>query len=418
MPVFPCDFPSRFRTLLLMVLFTLGACSGGGGGGDGDSSDSSTDTGTGDSRSRNLVASITLGGLQSAWIDPVSLTMGGGNVNEMVFSSDVPIYIDGVRTGDTTYYEFDITGNLLAEGDYRYWFMGVWDPSLLGGSPSVVLPPAQFHAGAFPSGSYSFKISNPQNATATINIYNSRKDDTNLGSGALALNFFVYSLAGEANGLLDSESDAAIIQTYMNNIFGQAGINIGSINLEFRQDVNAFVQVQSEAGMLAFLETASRGSAGRSDYGINCFIMPKLYRGTLGLDGAIPGPGSVHGTAASGLIAQAASMRYAASGYSVKDTDQYILAKILAHEIGHYLGLFHTTERDGSAIPTLADTPKCTPENDTDDDGAVSGPECRGLGAESLMFWTFDLDLVLSGDFQIGMSSQESQVANTHPSVY
>jgi hypothetical protein len=31
----------------------------------------------------------------------------------------------------------------------------------------------------------------------------------------------------------------------------------------------------------------------------------------------------------------------------------------MAHEIGHYLGLFHTTETDGSTTDPLDDTPNC-----------------------------------------------------------
>ncbi len=60
---------------------------------------------------------------------------------------------------------------------------------------------------------------------------------------------------------------------------------------------------------------------------------------------------------------------------------------MLFHEIAHFMGLFHTTETDGTVSDPLNDTPKCLPQKDANHDGLVSVSECAGNGAENLMFW-------------------------------
>jgi len=59
--------------------------------------------------------------------------------------------------------------------------------------------------------------------------------------------------------------------------------------------------------------------------------------------------------------------------------------RILAHEIGHALGLFHLSEASGVQLEGLADTPTCL--RDVDGDGRVGAADCPEA-ARNLMFWT------------------------------
>ncbi len=105
------------------------------------------------------------------------------------------------------------------------------------------------------------------------------------------------------------------------------------------------------------------------------------------LSGSIPVP-PLAGTARSGIALDA----------QLVDADPVWAGQVIAHEIGHALGLFHTTEGElvrsgGASGPVRAlhdlldDTPACPPEADHDRDGLLALDECRNHDAANLMFW-------------------------------
>jgi hypothetical protein len=105
------------------------------------------------------------------------------------------------------------------------------------------------------------------------------------------------------------------------------------------------------------------------------------------VSGGIPVP-PLLGTRRSGVAVNA----------SVVDLDPGRAGQVMAHEIGHALGLYHTTEGsfaqpDASSAAVaindqLDDTPACPRQADRDGDGALSPAECAGFDARNLMFWT------------------------------
>jgi hypothetical protein len=99
----------------------------------------------------------------------------------------------------------------------------------------------------------------------------------------------------------------------------------------------------------------------------------------LALAGGIPVP-PLGGTARSGVLVNAPFVAH----------DPIWAGQVIAHEVGHALGLYHSTERataGGAIHDPIADTPECPAEADVDHDGTLAPSECDGHDAANLMFW-------------------------------
>ena len=133
------------------------------------------------------------------------------------------------------------------------------------------------------------------------------------------------------------------------------------------------------AGLRALLPLSARVPVGR----VALFVVPHLSERTptgglpiYGSSGGIPIPvagGGAHGGVVVGLDTARASSHTAGIA--------------IAHELGHALGLFHTSEPSGQRFDPLASTPECNLLRDRNADGVVSPEECSGAGADNLMFW-------------------------------
>ena len=97
--------------------------------------------------------------------------------------------------------------------------------------------------------------------------------------------------------------------------------------------------------------------------------------------------------------------------------DAQLLGETAAHEMGHQLGLFHTTEKEGTVFDILSDTPECLiSSQDNDSNGAVTAEECDGFGGDNLMFWTSWSSASRSaGKKQETLSSQQQHVLKYSP---
>ena len=86
-----------------------------------------------------------------------------------------------------------------------------------------------------------------------------------------------------------------------------------------------------------------------------------------------------------------------------------LLGETAAHEMGHQLGLFHTTESGGTEFDILTDTAECR-------NGKMSAEECEGYGGENLMFWkAWNTSSRSAGKKQEVLSNQQQQVLKYSP---
>jgi hypothetical protein len=153
----------------------------------------------------------------------------------------------------------------------------------------------------------------------------------------------------------------------------------------------------------------------------------------VGIDGTIPGLSSFSGTVHSGAAVSladlyAGSCSTAGGALNLRACGADEVAYIAAHETGHFLGLFHTSEMNGDLLDPLDDTGKCictacasptTNCGNTDGSAPVlepascnQGPNSSCTGATNLMFWS--IDQTISAGL---LSSEQSQVMKLNPLI-
>jgi hypothetical protein len=265
---------------------------------------------------------------------------------------------------------------------------------------------------------------------------------TRLAPGAtMDVAFFIATDAfSEANAGTDP-SVQRMVKTYK-DIYGQAGISVNAVFHDLsatdkaRFGTNISATATSPCDDLSQMFTLSGKFPGNT---MNLFLVQGLRDasgsggGTIvGIDGTIPGPSSYNGTVQSGAVVSAADLFSGTCGATSPDlggcgADR--VAIIAAHETGHFLGLFHTTELEGADFDPLTDTPKCpclscSSALDRPKCGTTNAPQlfshlCRPQtaptcgGGDNLMFWYLETG-VSAGT----ISPQQAQVMRLNPLVH
>jgi hypothetical protein len=176
--------------------------------------------------------------------------------------------------------------------------------------------------------------------------------------------------AAKANA--GGDSDLLRMQQSLATVLAGAGLGLRSITY---QDLPPEVQA-SYSGVVNVDDTGSCGSLANlfqhSTDGnrLNVFLVGALTSASLpsgqtivGVDGTVPGPATIAGSMATGVAVGAQDLR-ANTSLCTGTTPSMSCgadetAFVIAHEAGHYLGLYHTTEGTGTLFDPLGDTPAC-----------------------------------------------------------
>ena len=255
-----------------------------------------------------------------------------------------------------------------------------------------------------------------------------------------ALDIAVYLVAN--NGALTNASapgDPAIqrfVQT-LSTFYAQVGICVRTVTIydvpTWAQDAYATHIDADRTGPCSTLDQMfTLSQAGNA---LSLFLVQSITstavggQSVVGIDGTIPGPASIGGTVHSGAAVSLADL--GATGcvgpISISGCGPDGVAYIAAHEGGHFMGLFHTSESSGEFFDPLTDTPICRCETcaaSTKTAGCKrdgSGTQllaqyCRLAdqscgGGDNLMFWIYDQSS------KGKLSPQQGQVMRLNPVV-
>ena len=208
--------------------------------------------------------------------------------------------------------------------------------------------------------------------TGELHIVTRRGDSS---ASSIDVNVFVVGSTDIA------EADVMAALTRMSEVYAGGGAaTIGNVSIATLDWPDPYVDSEgAEANEL-------RATAIGDDPGaLNLLFVQDFNEvGTLGIAAGIPGPNGISGTAASAVMV-AVDTHLDAEGSALL-TD--LMGETMAHEIGHQIGLFHTSEGDGVGFDPITDTPECTSDFDLDGDDELTAEECEAADGRNFMFWS------------------------------
>ena len=222
------------------------------------------------------------------------------------------------------------------------------------------------------SGTYRYQIVGSLDTEAAEVVLVSRHGPQPT-SGTLDLNLFVLDGSGLDTDVLNQGLNI------FNQIFGQARIRIGNATLYHLTGADDFLSVPLDLSVgspLRQLTANSRLASNPNAY--NLFFVREITGDdggvALGVSLGIPCALGIPGTISSGSVINV-------SGHGRSGTfDVADFGQTLAHETAHSLGLWHTSERDGSDHDTISDTPECTGAEPLEADACPDG--------DNFLFWS------------------------------
>jgi len=184
------------------------------------------------------------------------------------------------------------------------------------------------------------------------------------GTGrTLNLRVYLVGLSGVTPQTAPTDANLSAMFAEVNRIFSAAGLALGDITfhtLSARDDAS-YAVVRSFGEIQRMVKLATAPAVDEQQRSINIFLNQGFAFAAgpvIGISAGIPGAAGLYGSEASGLAFTVEYLGTSVDGRQGAVDGNAYTGLVMAHEIGHYLGLFHVIETSGGEDP-LDDTEKC-----------------------------------------------------------
>jgi hypothetical protein len=251
------------------------------------------------------------------------------------------------------------------------------------------------------SGDYKVTIAGQDRSGGTIDgdlmvrVYLTSVPDVDTPVGNIALDFLVLDGALPSLDLLDQVVDD------INHIYAQANLSIDDYDAITVSAGSPVVPLDTSPGGPVFNMVGAAQQQGKADSAfrpdaVHVIIVSEIQSS----DSVVPGyslglPGPFDPGRPNSAVLVASSPFLAPTEGTL---DIHGMATTCAHEIAHYLGLYHTSEQSGILHDPIPDTPECAPDADPCPD------------QDNIMFWT-------GGTARKKLSEGQMTVMHRHPIV-
>ena len=249
-----------------------------------------------------------------------------------------------------TIYPIEITtpsGNTINfQGDNDFQALGA---QLFGVINPTVVPAVPQFSSQFETGAHTYRLFTNDNQMCYYLL------EAPAQANVIDLNLYLvgFSSVNASNAATNNHIQTMLARAEA--IYQQQGISLGDVRyFDVPQEVaDAYSVIHSEGDIRELVShSVDPEETGGSTMSANIFIVQSFAMGgALGLSLGIPGAAGFHSSRISGV---------ALTGEYLGSTNgNNYTGNILAHELGHFLGLFHTSETTGQHFDPLDDTPEC-----------------------------------------------------------
>ncbi len=173
----------------------------------------------------------------------------------------------------------------------------------------------------------------------------------------LDINFYLVGVPGVSASGAEGNRDIQSMISTVRSLYSKAGVSLGTIRfLEVSSaDERRFSNIRDFNDVFELVTRSKNpGSSANELLSVNVFLIEEFNipqaPGLLGVSLGLPGVQGVHGSVGTGLIFTSINLKASPAS----------LGQTMAHEIGHFLGLRHTTEHGGDSHDPISDTDRCS----------------------------------------------------------